>query len=259
MEQQEAKHENSVKTLYQDKNVAEKYIDNRFKWSWNRLLHESQVRFLNQLIQDKKIESALELAPGPARLTTEITGIKRGKMIEASEEMIEVASRRLKDNNLDHVWDLNVGNAFDLSGIDQTFDLVYTFRFIRHFEEQDRNRLYSEIKSCLAKNGLLVFDVVNKPTRNKIDNIESANRVNNPEKLPVYDVTYNKIEFKQEMMSHGFKVLDLYPYINHYFLQSWISYKFDLRIPKVSNKIVQLLEKIPSSTPLEWIAVCQKL
>jgi ubiquinone/menaquinone biosynthesis C-methylase UbiE len=259
MESQQAKHENTVKTLYQDENVAEKYIDNRFIWSWSRLLHESQVSLLNQVIKERGIHSALELAPGPARLTTEVKGIDNGLMVEASEEMVNVAKRRLKENNLQDIWEIKVGNAFDLSDIKQKFNLVYTFRFIRHFDDVERGRLYAEISSCLEQGGILVFDVVNKATRNRIDGIESKNHTENPEKLPVYDITYNADEFRKEMETFGFEVLQLIPTIKHYFAQTWISHKFDRRIPLLSNTVVQFMENLPTSAPLEWVAVCRKI
>lgn len=258
MESQQAKHENTVKALYRDENVAENYIDNRFKWSWSKLLHDKQVSLLNRVINEREIQSALELAPGPARLTTEINGIKNGLMIEASEEMVAVAKRRLKEKDLQNTWGIKAGNAFDLSGIKQKFDLAYTFRFIRHFDHSERSRLYTEIFSCLEQDGILVFDVVNKPTRERIDAIESKNNTGNSDKLSVYDIAYNEYEFCNEMKDHGFDVLQLVPIIKHYFLQSWISYKFDRRLPMLTNTTVQLIEKLPTNYPLEWIAVCKK-
>lgn len=259
MESQQAKHENTVKTLYQDENVAEKYIENRFKWSWSRLLHDSQVSLLNQVIKENGIQSALELAPGPARLTTEVKGIQDGLMIEASEEMVAVARRRLKEKNLHNTWNITVGNAFDLSDIKKKFNLVYTFRFIRHFNDSERSRLYTEISSCLEKDGILVFDVVNKHTREQIDGIESENNSGNSEKLSVYDISYNEDEFRKEMKNFGFEVLQLIPTIKHYFLQTWVSHKFDRRIPLLSNTAVQFMENLPTNAPLEWIAVCRKV
>lgn len=259
MESEQAKHENSVKTLYQDENVAENYIDNRFKWSWSRLLHDKQVSLLNQVIKERGIQSALELAPGPARLTTEVIGVNNGLMIEASEEMVDVAKRRLKEMHLHNIWEIEVGNAFDLSGIKQKFNLAYTFRFIRHFDHSERSRLYTEISSCLQQGGILVFDVVNKFTRERIDAIESKDNTGNSDKLSVYDISYNENEFRKEMENYGFSILQLIPIVKHYFLQSWISYKFDRRLPMLSNTTVQLIENLPTSSPLEWIAVCKKL
>jgi len=259
MESDQAKHENTVKSLYQDENVAENYINNRFKWSWSKLLHDSQVSLLNRVIKQREIQSALELAPGPARLTTEVNGINNGLMIEASEEMVNVANRRLKENNLHNIWNIRVGNAFELSDIKQKFDLVYTFRFIRHFDHSERGLLYTEISSCLDQGGILVFDVVNKPTRERIDNIKSENETSNPDKLSVYDITYTEDEFHSEMENYGFDVLQMIPTIKHYFLQTWISHKLDRRLPMVSNAVVQFIENLPTNSPLEWIAVCKKL
>ena len=42
------------------------------------------------------------------------------------------------------------------------FDLVYSFRLIRHFERPDRLRLYRQIAAVLRPGGRLVFDAVNE-------------------------------------------------------------------------------------------------
>ena len=256
IDEKEAKHENTVMPLYQDEAVAEKYINNRFNWSWSRLLHNRQVEVINLSIERYGIKSALEVAPGPARLTTEIKGIRKGLMVEASEEMIQVAQKRLEGKNLLDIWEIKHGNAFDLSEIPDKFDLVYSFRFIRHFEIDERERLYQQMASRLKKNGIFVFDVVNRLIRLKIDNRKSQN--SNLEKLSVYDATYIDSEIQVEMERNGFKILLLVPVIKHFSIQSWLSYKLDPRLPRLSNLAVSLLEKTTSKNPLEWIAVCKK-
>ena len=102
----DARHENTVKPLYQDETVAKKYIENRFNWSWSRKLHLTQAAVINDAIARHNLDTALELAPGPARLTTEVTGINEGLMIEASAEMIDVARARLAEKKLGDIFSL---------------------------------------------------------------------------------------------------------------------------------------------------------
>ena len=271
---EEARHESSVKTLYQDTKVAEDYIRDRFTWSWSRLLHDRQVRILNETVEKHGIQAALELAPGPARLTTQIEGLERGVAVEASDEMLEVARRRIKEKGLDNRWDFRQGNAFDLSSIEETFGLVYTFRFIRHFDLEERKRLYGEILARLEPSGILVFDVVNRPVTerlrarsssrtgdssdNKPDNDAKSADSEEYESLPVYDALYTEEEFRAEMDGCGFDVVSMHPVLRHFELQAWISYRGDTRIRPLSNLIVRSLETMPGGAPLEWVAVVRK-
>ena len=264
-----------MKTLYQDSKVAEDYIRNRFTWSWSRLLHDRQLRILNETIKKHGIQGALELAPGPARLTTQVEGLQRGVAVESSVEMLEVARGRIKETGLDNRWDFREGNAFDLSSIEETFGLVYTFRFIRHFALEERERLYSEILARLEPSGIFVFDVVNRPVTERLrarrsshtgdasdngsdDNGSDSTDSEEYESLPLYDALYTEDEFRVEMDGFGFDVVSMHPILRHFDLQAWISYGGDTRIRPLSNLIVRCLEMMPGGAPLEWVAVVRK-
>ena len=70
--------EQHVASLYQDSAVAENYIQQRFTFSWGQLLHQKQVAEVNRIIRTSQPASILEVAPGPARLATELHGVRRG-------------------------------------------------------------------------------------------------------------------------------------------------------------------------------------
>ncbi|HZN59992.1 MAG TPA: class I SAM-dependent methyltransferase [Planctomycetota bacterium] len=251
-----AQNEDSVRKLYQSTDVATKYIQERFAWAWSRLLHETQVKVLNDLLASHRPASVLEVAPGPARIAPDLKGVARGTMVEASEPMIEVARERLRRYGLERVWNVKHGNAFDLAALGQTFDFVYTFRFLRHFEESDRRRLMAQVRTVLNASGVLVFDVVNQVIREAIDAREK--RAPPQGALPVYDVTYLEPAFRAELASEGFEVVALRPAIRHYFLQSWLSYRLGTRLPKLAWMLVNSVERIPAAHPLEWVAVCRR-
>ncbi len=251
--------ENGVSSLYKDESVAKAYVEERLRFSWQRILHKTQLSKINQVIRQYQPQNVLEIAPGPARLTIEVKGVRKGFLVEYSEEMLKIARHRLKNNGLDQAWKLLHGNAFELEQIGMIPDdinFVYTFRFIRHFHKNDRVRLYKAIHAKLSTEGLLMFDVVNKSVRDRLDA-----KADPPSKgsLPVYDVTYTIPEFKREMENNGFKVLKMTPVLNHFALQSWVSYKLDDLMPNVVQSIVNLMEKMPSRNPLEWIALCQAI
>jgi len=249
-----ASDERAVSALYQDSAVAGKYIQARFVLAWQQLLHETQVRSLERAIRLFNPGDILEIAPGPARLTSELTGIRKGTMLEYSAEMIDVARARLQERGLLDVWNIVHGNAFEVKDCTGPFDFIYTFRFIRHFDADHRARLYAAIHSKLKPQGVLMFDVVNFAYNMQ----EQPSADAKPDALPVFDAGYTREQFRDEMNAAGFEVLDMYPVIRHFRLQSWISSKLYDVAPGFSRWIVRIIEAIPSKSPLEWIAVCRK-
>lgn len=251
-----ARDEQRVAALYQDGEVAETYIRKRFSQAWSHLLHRKQVAEVNHVIRVYQPRNVLEIAPGPARITTELQGIRRGVLLEYSETMLALAQQRLAMAGLMGVWELRQGDAFELDRLQCQSDFVYTFRFIRHFQQSDRGRLYRGIAACLPRHGLFMLDVVNRTVRQKLD---AKQPVRSPGELDVYDETYSSETFRAEMQDYGFEVLRLVPIVTHFALQSSISYRLDHRLPAVSDLLVRMLEKIASTQPLEWVALCRKV
>lgn len=251
-----ASDEKSVARLYNDLKVAEQYIRRRFNLSWSRLLHHRQVAEINRVIRNCQPERIVEIAPGPARIATDLQGVRTGLMIDSSEHMLTLARRRINAVGLDSVWELRQHNAFDLDTLESECDLLYAFRFIRHFKPDERSRLYRAIRASLKPKGLFMLDVVNRLVRRKLD---AKHPLESNEALDVYDATYSPEEFHQEMRAHGFAVISLKPVVRHFVLQSWMSYTFDHRIPRFSKRIVHLFEQLPSQNPLEWIALSCKI
>jgi hypothetical protein len=228
------------------------------KFSWQQLQHELQVTAINRAIDAHRPARVLELAPGPARLSVRLHGIRSGVMVENSEEMIEIARCRLALYGLEAAWTVIRGDAFELDRLLPTeiFDFAYTFRFIRHFREPDRMRLYELLRDRLSARGLLMFDVVNATTRNAI---EARIKTRSLDEIAIYDVSYTAEEFADEIRKNGFRVVSMEPVIARFALQSWLSYKLDDVIPRFASGAVRLLEKIPAQQPLEWVALCQKM
>ena len=212
-----AQDKQSVASLYQAGEVADTYIRKRFSHAWSRLLHRHQVAEVNRVIRVYRPERVLEIAPGPARITTELQGVRRGVMLEYSEAMLALAQRRLAMAGLTDVWELRHGDAFELDRLPCQCDFVYTFRFLRHFQPSDRVRLYRGMAACLPRQGLCMFDVVNQTVRQQLD---AKQPPGSPGDLDVYDATYSPETFRQEMQAHGFEVLRLVPIVTHFALQS---------------------------------------
>ena len=250
-----AQEEPTVKSLYEDVKVAEEYINQRFGHAWGKLLHCKQAMAVDRLIDEIGVENVFEIAPGPARLATELKGVRHGLMLDNSAAMLAVAQRRLQSAGLAGIWELHKGNAFQLENLGEKFTFIFTFRFIRHFRKEERVRLYASISECLNPRGLLMFDVVNKTVRREIESRNS----NRPDgELNVFDETYSAESFKEEMNKNGFHVLRLQPVVNHFFVQSWVANRLGYRFPRLAYALVCVLEIIPSKAPLEWIALCEK-
>ncbi|GJM43888.1 MAG: hypothetical protein DHS20C21_07300 [Gemmatimonadota bacterium] len=249
-----AKDERAVKELYQDEAVARNYIDERLRRAWWRHLHNVQVREINRVIAEHAPADILEIAPGPARLAPDVRGVQSGLMVEASPQMIEVARERLQAAGLADVWDLTEGNVFDLSPVEREFDFVFTFRLIRHFHEGERRRIYEQVASKLRPGGFFLFDMVNKKVRDRLD----AER--DQEGLDVFDVTYaDRSEIAAEMRASGFELVKLTNVLNHFSVQSTLSYKLDDRFFAPVLGAIQLLDSVPSAHPLEWVALFRKV
>lgn len=255
LSERSAREEQIVAALYKEPEVVDTYLQKRFSHSWGSLLHKTQVAEVNNVLRTYQPQHVLELAPGPARIATELQGVRQGLMIDQSEAMLVLAKQRLMTARLAHVWQVQTGNAFEIERLQRQFDFLYTFRFIRHFQRDERMRLYDGMARCLHSHGLLMFDVVNQTVRQVLD----ARLPHKPNgELDVYDETYTPETFRSEVESGGFRVLRLAPVIKHFSFQSWISYRLDHRLGRAANLLVRLLEKVPSSAPLEWVALCQK-
>lgn len=239
-----------IKSLYQDDSVASGYIDERFSKPLGRVQHKVQVELINDVIRRYQIDNVLEVACGPARLTPGITGIVNGIAIDASYQMLEIARRRMKNRR---EWQFVNGDAFNLN-FERKFNLVYSFRFIRHLKFIERNKIYDQIREVLTPRGLFIFDAIRYGKPLFLRKHESGG------KILVYDKVYkNKAKLQAELKAAGFELVKLYPCIEHFYIQAFFSrISHILKNDLLGIRIIQFLEKIKTGHPLEWIVLCQK-
>jgi SAM-dependent methyltransferase len=240
-----------IRGAYSATGTAEEYVDKRFASAWGSVVHAAQVTLVNGLIEAHRVKRVLELAPGPARLSKEITGFERGYLCEFNESMLTVARRRLCGT--DRRWRLVRGDGFQLPlkpGLD--LDMVYTFRFVRHFEMHDRAVIYQQVRSVLKDGGLFVFDAVNATVG------LPARRREGQEHYPIYDEFYTPASLRDELLEHGFTLLSLSDVMRHMSVQQQIQVLLGPRSFGLARRLISWLEYLPGQ-PLEWIAVCQKM
>lgn len=239
---------NKIKKYYQNKYVAENYISERFVQPIYAFEHEKQVQVINDLIARHQLKKILEIAPGPARLTREIKS--SGTALEYSSEMLELARKSMKGSAYE--WKFVKGDAFRMNFSPKNFDLVFTFRFIRHFEEPQRKRLYSEIRKVLKPGGFLVFEALNRKKHSLIRKLVGK------EKYFIYDALYELGEITAEVESSGFEVVEAKPVINHFFTQYAVSrLSSAARNKDLGKKIIKIIENF-GGNPFGWVIVCRK-
>lgn len=237
-------------THYQQKHVAESYIDERFSRPLGKVQHQCQVNYVNAVIKRYAINRILEIACGPARLTAEITGFQDGVALDRSEAMLEKARARTP---VEAHWQFVTGNALELD-FERSFDMVYSFRFIRHLHSQERKQVYQGVRNILSAQGIFLFDAIRHDKPQFLKNYEAGGDI------IVYDKVYrNKNELHNELDDAGFKVIELYSCVEHFYLGALISrLSHLLRFDSLGVGLIRLLDKIKTGTSLEWIVLCQK-
>lgn len=239
-----------IRAAYRDARVAEEYVDRRFREPLGALLHARQVAAIRRVLPEGAHARILEIAPGPARVTVDIAPYlpAGGTAVDASLQMLSEARRRLQVPPAQQ-WRFVQGDAFQLPLVG-LFDLVYSFRLIRHFGDDDRRRLYTELHRILRPGGLLVFDAVNEL-------VSAPLRAQHPDEYQHFDALVRPDGLYSELTAAGFEVQQLEG-VQHRF--GWLSRLQTLVAPR-SRSLARSLMEIADRTggePLEWIVTCRR-
>ncbi len=238
-----------IKEYYQQHQVASKYIHKRFTEPLNVIEHQRQVAILNHIIKKRKCQNILEFAPGPARLTAQLDA-ENGTSIDSSESMLTIARARMQQAN--KKWNFVQGDILHMK-LKPTHDLVFCIRFLLHFKEPERKKIYSQARSALSNQGYFAFEAMNKKV------VLPLRKLLGMKKYIVYDKLYTKKELIEEVEKNGFRVVKLYPILNHFWLQTLLSRPFKLmKLQRIAVKMIKRMEKYPSNNPYEWMVLCQK-
>ena len=236
-----------IRDAYRIDDVARSYVERRFREPLFAMLHDRQVHAIVDLIRRERPERILELAPGPARVTLDVARSSSacGVMLDTSLPMLSEARRRL--NGFSNRWRAVQGDAFQLP-MAGPFDLVYSFRLLRHFDQTDRLRAYREIARVLRPHGWLVFDAVN-------EKVSASLRATSPGDYRHYDALMRPEGLRNELSAAGFaRLLG----VQHHF--GSLSRLQELLAPRSKTLARFLMERVDSlgGEPLEWIVVCRR-
>jgi SAM-dependent methyltransferase len=169
-------------------------------------------------------------------------------LMDASRQMLDVATRRLAAADL-HAAPVN-GDAFCLP-FAARFDLVYSFRLIRHFEELERQRLYRQIGAVVKPGGLLVFDVVNEVVSRPLR--EQAA----PGDYSHYDALLTREAVRAELAAAGFSIVSLVGVQHRYPTMRRMQILVAPRSRMLARCAMEAVDRT-GGQPLEWIVVCRR-
>jgi SAM-dependent methyltransferase len=250
-----------IQTAYRDTGRVAGYIAERFERPLGRVQHARQVAFVHRALLAWGCRRVLEIAPGPARLTARLAGVFRGVALDFSPEMLRCARARLARSDCGGCWSLVRGDAFCLPFAADSFDAVYTFRFVRHFEAEGRGRLLREIRRVLRPRGVYITDYENAPPGDCRDGDARGAGADLRERNPagwIFDARLTAGEVRRELDAEGFDLLELRGNIRHPRLQGQFDRKPSWGLMALRRLAVRCIECIPGKEPLEWLVLGRK-
>lgn len=240
-----------LQKAYQDDRVAREYVARRFVEPLGAMLHARQIQVVQRLIREHDIRQAAEIAPGPARLTVDIAPLlQRVTLVDASAQMLQEARRKLAQRGTAARAGFVQGDAFQLP-FNAQFSLVYSFRLIRHFQREDREKIYRQIAQILSPRGWLVFDAINElvsaPLRAK----------GVPGEYAHYDALLRPDEIRDELRASGFTLVSLVAVQRRYTALVKCQIYLAPRSRTLARAAMEVLDRL-GGEPLEWIVVCRR-
>jgi ubiquinone/menaquinone biosynthesis C-methylase UbiE len=239
-----------IKGFYNDPEVVGKYLEKRTAQPLNSVLHKLQVTFIKQVIESCSVMRVLDLAPGPARLSAEFNSPPLAVALDFSPNMLREARRRIVDCG--QRWHLVQGDGYHLPFATESFDLVYSVRFIRRFDRPQRDKLYAEIKRALRPEGFFIMDAQNRlvalPHRMSLG----------LERYPIYDELFLRDELVRELEENGFRVKQVEGMMRCFALQRWLNRLRRYRLSGLARVIIRALEYTNDRNPSTWMVLCQK-
>ena len=240
-----------LQEYYQDQSVVDAYMKKRTGQPLNGVLHRRQVEFLSAGIGGATPRRILEIACGPGRLTADVRGVSFGVAVDFSPGMLATARRRTSNGS--GRWSFARTDAFGLPFRDATFDVVYTLRFVRHFQIEDRERLYAEISRVLRPGGVFMVDALNRTVSQAHRDEQGADH------YKIYDVLYDRAELERELTEAGFRVRSIEGMVKHHSVQRNLNRLRRFRLDWLVTPVIAALEHVPSAQPHGWMVACEKI
>ena len=113
--------------------------------------------------------------------------------------MLKIAANKIEQIYREPNLQLITKDFFDLNYTD-SFNVITTFRYIRHFEYVDRKKIYQKVCDLLKKDGVFIFDVPNIAAESLLRKHIGWNQFN------IYDIFWTEEAITQELNENGFEV-----------------------------------------------------
>jgi SAM-dependent methyltransferase len=240
----------AIRDAYRSDETASRYVRERFEHPIGALLHRRQASILKKVLSAARPRRVLEIAPGPGRLSTEVVSAVRGTLVlaDASRSMLQNAKQVLAGRRQSARF--VEADGFDLPFANASFDLVYTFRFIRHFEFSSRLRLYREMARVLVPGGLVVFDGINELVSSRLRRQASRGEYEH------YDALFTLEGLKAELADASFDVISHVGVQHRYAVLRQIQVLVGPRSRRLADGLMELVDR-SGGEPLEWIMTSQ--
>lgn len=253
-----------IQNSYITEQEARDYERKRFSHPFWQMAHEKEVAFINNFFKKIRPKKILEIAIGPARVAKDLKYFKEGIGIDNSEAMLKVAkiiiAKRFPANDRKK-WTLIKADAFDLPFEENSFDVVLSFRFIRHFLIEDRTKILRQAFRVLNPGGYLIFEALNKNMGEYAKKKAGIGQKTVLDKA-IYDQLWDEEELKKELTNLEFKQIEPFPYLKS-LNNLWGIYKIAaasrlLGLGFIFKWLFRLLDGFWSGEPYQWEVICQK-
>jgi ubiquinone/menaquinone biosynthesis C-methylase UbiE len=181
------------------------YYDDFAQWyererhdGYHALIDDLQVEVARPLSTDKDV---LELGCGTGMILKELALVARNAIgIDISPGMLQQA----KSRGLDVV----VGSATDLPFVDESFDMVCSFKVLAHIEQI--TDVMSEVHRVLRPGGVAALEFYNKRSlRTLIKHIKRPSAVSNETNDEEVYTRYDSLNDVKSYLPEGLKVIDV--------------------------------------------------
>lgn len=195
---------NAIKEYYQNKEIAVNYNADRFLQypaNYYDAFERASIGILINAIFKKKNLEILDIASGDGRIVQEVIKYGLCTSIDSSNAMLDIVEKRFK--LIGKLQTITCDYFTDI--INYRYDIITTFRYIRHYDYKQRRALYKRLYNNLKCNGILIFDAPN------IKYAMKDREQGNWDDFNIYDVFWTQNSIIQELSENGFEAKYLIP------------------------------------------------
>jgi glycosyltransferase involved in cell wall biosynthesis/SAM-dependent methyltransferase len=195
---------NAIKDYYRNIEVANSYNEVRFLQYPSNYFDAFERTSINIIIKNifgRNNLEVLDIASGDGRIVQE--DIKHGMCtsIDSSRAMLDIVEKRFESTGRIKT---EICDYF-IDTLNYEYDIITTFRYIRHYDYIQRKILYHKINQNLKNGGILIFDAPN--IRYAMKNRERGNW----DDFNIYDVFWDENSIVKELEENDFHVVYLIP------------------------------------------------